>query len=150
MSYQEKNTLVSLTNAILLLAYYLIHLARIYEAEVFVAHHIYGLWVTTVILAIIAAILSNIITQIAVAIAIAIIAREVDEGELFMDERDKLIDLKGMRNAYFVTSIGVFFALLSAVMGQPLPVMFTVLIIFAFVANIFGDASRLFLYRRGF
>jgi hypothetical protein len=40
--------------------------------------------------------------------------------------------------------------MLTFVFGQPPLVMFTLLIFFGLVAQIIGDISRLYLYRKGF
>ena len=70
--------------------------------------------------------------------------------EDFQDERDRLIDLRGTQVTYFVSSIGVLLSMLTFVFGQPPLVMFTLLIFFGVLAQIVGDISRLYLYRRGF
>ncbi|NIT58571.1 MAG: hypothetical protein GWN00_20770, partial [Aliifodinibius sp.] len=55
---------------------------------------------------------------------------ENPEIEDVSDERDKLIALRGTQVTYIVFSIGVFFAMLTFVLGQPALVMFTLLIFF--------------------
>ena len=101
----------------------------------------------TVRITIIATILTHIVTAIIEAIRTG---NEDQEIEDFEDERDKLIDLKGTRVTYVVSSIGVFLAMLTFVFGQPALVMFTLLIFFGVFAQILGDITRLVLYRRGF
>jgi hypothetical protein len=49
-----------------------------------------------------------------------------------------------------VSSLGVFFSMLTFVFGQPPLVMFTLLIFSGLVAQVTGDARRLYLYRKGF
>jgi hypothetical protein len=75
---------------------------------------------------------------------------EEPEIEDIADERDKLIDLKGTRSAYVAFSIGVFLSMLTFALDQPPLVMFTLIIFFGIVAQIAGDVSRLYYYRRGF
>lgn len=70
--------------------------------------------------------------------------------EDFADERDKLIDLRGTSITYTVSFSGVLLAMLTFVFGQPPLVMFSLLIFFGVVAQVIGDISRLYLYRRGF
>ena len=67
-----------------------------------------------------------------------------------MAERDKLIDLKDTKTVYYVSGFGGFLAMLTFVLGQPGLVMFSLLIFFGVAAQIVGDISRLYLYRRGF
>jgi len=75
---------------------------------------------------------------------------EEPEIEDIADERDKLIDLKGTKVTYYVFSIGVLLSMLTFVLGQPPLAMFTLVIFFGIVAQIIGDISRLWFYRRGF
>ena len=96
---------------------------------------------------IVATILTHIISAI---IQVIKTGEEEPEIEDLADERDKLIDLRGTKATYFVSSIGVFLAMLTFALGQPPLVMFTLLIFFGVVAQIIGDISRLILYRRGF
>jgi hypothetical protein len=46
--------------------------------------------------------------------------------------------------------LGVFIAMLTFVIGQPALVLFSLLILGGILAQILGDSSRLYLYRRGF
>ncbi len=93
----------------------------------------------------------SIFTHIVAAIVYAIKTGEedpkIDDTE---DERDKLIDLRGTRITYIVSSFGVFLSMLAFVLGQPPLVMFSLLIFFGIFAQVIGDISRLVLYRRGF
>ena len=66
------------------------------------------------------------------------------------DERDKLIDLRGTRVSYIISSSGVALSMLAFVLGQPPLVMFSLLIFFGLIAQVIGDISRLVLYRKGF
>ena len=112
---------------------------------------VFRLWGIVIVLAIIFTIVATILTHIVSAIIEAIKTGSDDpEIEDFEDERDRLIDLRGTKVTYTISSIGVFLAMLTFVFGQPPLVMFTLLIFFGVVAQIIGDISRLILYRRGF
>lgn len=151
MSYQEKNTSVSLVTFTLILGYYLISLFQLVQEGEFNDTNVFRLWGITIVLAIIATIVMTILTHIASAIIQAIkTGGEEPEIEDIADERDKLIDLRGTKVTYLVSSIGVFLSMLTFVFGQPPLVMFSLLILFGIVAQIIGDISRLYLYRRGF
>ena len=117
----------------------------------FNATNVFRLWGIIIGLAIIVTIIGTILTHIVSAIIQAIKTGEEDPKiEDFEDERDRLIDLRGTKVTYFVSSIGVFLSMLTFTLGQPPLVMFTLLIFFGVVAQIIGDISRLYLYRRGF
>ena len=151
MTFEEKNITVSLINFTLILGYSLIRLFQMISTESFNSTNVIRLWVTTIILAIVLTVAVTIATHIITAIIQAIKSGgEEPEIEDLKDERDKLIDLKGTRVAFFVTSVGTFFAMLSFALGQPPLVMFTIMVVVGLIAQICRDLSRLILYRRGF
>jgi hypothetical protein len=151
MSYQEKNITVSLVNFILILGIYLIGLFLMIQVGSLNPTNVFRLWGIVIVLAIILTIFATILMHILSAIIQAIKTGNQDPKiEDLADERDNLIDLRGTKITYFVSSIGVFLSMLTFALGQPPLVMFTLLIFFGVVAQIIGDISRLYLYRRGF
>ena len=112
--------------------------------------NVFRLWGIVIVLAILVTIFATILTHIVSNIIQAIKTKEEPVIEDIADERDKLIDLRGTKITYFVSSIGVFLSMLTFALGQPPLVMFTLLIFFGVLAQIIGDISRLYLYRRGF
>jgi hypothetical protein len=151
MSFQQKNVTVSLVNFTLILGFYLIRIFQMIQAGTFTPANVFRLWGITIVLAVLVTIFATILTHIVSTIIEAIRTGEEDPKiEDFEDERDKLIDLRGTRVTYFVSSIGVLLAMLTFVFGQPPLVMFALLIFSGVVAQIIGDVSRLYLYRRGF
>ena len=151
MSFQEKNVTVSLVTFLLILGFFLISVFLMVQDENFTSANVFRLWGIVIVLAIAATILGTILTHIVSAIIEAIRTGEEDPKiEDFEDERDKLVDLKGTKVAYIVSSIGVFLAMLTFVLGQSPLVMFALLIFFGLAAQIVGDISRLVLYHRGF
>jgi hypothetical protein len=151
MSFQEKNITVSLINFTLILGFFLIRVLQMIRNESFISTNVFRLWGIIIVLAVVLTILATILTHIVSAIIEAIKAGKEDpEIEDIEDERDRLIDLRGTKVTYFVSSIGVLLSMLTFALGQPPLVMFTLLIFFGVVAQIIGDISRLVLYRRGF
>jgi hypothetical protein len=151
MPFQEKNVTVSLVNFTLILGFFLIRVVQMIQNETFTPTNVFRLWGIIIVLAIVVTIAATILTHIVSAIIEAIRTGEKDpEIEDIEDERDQLIDLRGTKVTYLLSSIGVFLAMLTFVLGQPPLVMFTLLIFFGVVAQIVGDISRLVLYRRGF
>jgi hypothetical protein len=112
--------------------------------------NVFRLWGIVIALAILVTVFATILTHIVSNIIQAIKTKEEPVIEDIADERDKLIDLRGTKITYFVSSIGVFLSMLTFALGQPPLVMFTLLIFFGVLAQIIGDISRLYLYRRGF
>ncbi|HET9905259.1 MAG TPA: hypothetical protein VFQ23_01420 [Anaerolineales bacterium] len=151
MSFQQKNVTVSLVNFSLILAYFLSRILQMVRTGSFEPTNVFRLWGIVIALAIIVTIFATILTHIVLAILHAIqTGDEKSNVEDIEDERDKLIDLRGTRLTYFVYSSGAFLAMLTFVQGQPPLVMFSLLIFFGVLAQIFGDVLRLVLYRRGF
>jgi hypothetical protein len=150
MSFQEKNVTVSLVTFSLILGFFIISVFQMVQAEDFTSPNVFRLWGIVIVLAIAATVLGTILTHIVSAIIEAIKTGEEDpKVEDFEDERDKLVDLKGTKVAYIVSSIGVLLAMLTFVFGQPPLGMFTLIILTGILAQITGDISRLVLYRRG-
>jgi len=58
--------------------------------------------------------------------------------------------LKGIRSSYITFSVGVLVSVLAFAFGQPPLVMVSLIIFFAIAAEIIGDISHIYLYRRGF
>ena len=148
MSSQEKSVAVSLSSSILILGFYLVNMAPMYREGSLNSTKVFGLWGIVIVLTIIVNIVGNILTHIVFSI---INENKTDEEESHIeDERDKLIELKGARIAYIVFSIGVFLSMLTLVLDKPPLVMFSLLVVSGIVAEIVGDVSRLYRYRRGF
>ena len=150
MSYQEKNITVSLVSTLLILGYYLVNVFQMYQDGGLIADRVFRLWAIVIVAGIIVNIVSSILTNIALSIVHAIKTKTEEEERFIEDERDKLIGLKGTRVSYITFSIGVLLAMLTFVFGQPALVMFSLIIFFSLVAEIVGDISQIYRYRRGF
>lgn len=151
MSFQQKNIAVSLANFILILGFYLFRVIQMLLSDTFTSANIFRLWGIIIGLAVVVTIVGTILTQIVSAIIEAIRTGTDDPKiEDIEDERDQLIDLKGTKVTYHISSLGAFFSMLTFVFGQPPLVMFSLLILSGVLAQIAGDISRLVLYRRGF
>ena len=151
MSFQEKNIAVSLGNFTLILGFYLIRVFQMVQGGSFDSTNVFRLWGIVIALAVVVTIFATILTHIVSAIIHAIkTGEEKSNVEDIEDERDQLIDLRGTKVTYFISSIGGFLSMLTFVLGQPPLMMFTLLIFFGVVAQIIGDVLRLYLYRRGF
>ncbi len=90
------------------------------------------------------AIVLLMIMQIAGHIVIAIVDRRAET-----DERDRMVQLKGTRNAGYVLATGVFCALCLALVSEGNFVFTHVLLGFWVLAQLVEIASQLVLYRRG-
>ena len=150
MSFQEKNIAVSLGSFTLILGFYLFRMLQMIQGGSFTSTNVFRLWGIIIVLAIGVTIIATILTHIASNIVEAIKTRKEPDIEDFADERDRSIDLRGTKITYLVSSIGSGLSMLTFVLGQSPLVIFSLLIFFGVVAQIVGDISRLYLYRRGF
>ena len=151
MSFQEKNVTVSLVNFSLILGFYVVRVLQLIQGGSFNSSNVFRLWGIVITLAVVVTIFATILTHIVLAILHAIrTGEEKSNVEDIEDERDQMIDLRGTKLTYLVSSIGSFLSMLTFVFGQPPLVMFTLLIFSGVVAQILGDVLRLYLYRRGF
>ena len=150
MSYQEKNITVSLVSHLLIGVYYLSQLFQMQQTGGLVSTKVFSLWAIVIAAIIVVNIIGSILTNIVLSIVHAIKTRSDQEERFIEDERDNLIGLKGSNVSYIAFSIGVLIAMLSFAFGQPPLVMFSLLILSSIVAEIIGDVSQLYLYRKGF
>ena len=151
MTYQQKNIVASLVSFSLILGFYLLRVFQLVQNETFTSANVFRVWGVVVALAVFATIAAMILTHTVSAIVQAIRTGDKDpEVEDLEDERDQLIDLKGTKVAYSVSSLGALLAMLTFVLEQPPLVMFSLLVFFGLLAQIIGDIARLRLYQRGF
>ena len=151
MTFQQKNFTVSLVVFILILLFYLFRLLRMNQTGTFTEPNVFRLWGIVVVLAIFATITVTILTHIVSGVFEAV--RTGNNSPLIediRDERDDLIDLKGTKVTYRLTSLGSLIAMLTFVFGQPPLIMFSLLVLFGLMAQIAGDITRLRHYQMGF
>ncbi len=147
MSYQERNITVSLISTLLIFGFYLIRMFQMHQEGNLNSNNVFSLWGTIIVLGIIVNIVSTIITQIVLSIIHMVKTNE--EESFIADERDKLIELKGIRNSYFVFIAGVLLSMGTLVFDMSPLMMFVLLILSGFAAAIINDISQLYFYRRG-
>ncbi|MEM7333853.1 MAG: hypothetical protein AAF490_17325 [Chloroflexota bacterium] len=151
MTFQEKNIMASLSVFTIILLFFLLRLFQLNQNGNFAEPKIFTLWGIVIGLAILGTISLTILTHIISAV-IEIIQTGNEDHEIddTTDERDDLIDLRGTKVTYTITSFGSLIAMLTYAFGQPPLIMFTLLILSGVIAQIAGDINRLRLYRRGF
>ena len=150
MSYQEKNITVSLVSYLMIVGYYLANLFQMLQEGGLVSTRLFSLSAIVILATIIVNIIASILTNIVLTIVEAIKAKTYENPRFIADERDKLIELKGIRSSYIAFSVGVLVSVLAFAFGQPPLVMVSLIIFFAIAAEIIGDISQIYLYRRGF
>jgi hypothetical protein len=134
----------------LIIGFYLISLWQMHQEGALVAGRVYGLWATVVVAAMVANILGSILTNIVLTIFEAIKTQKYEEPRFIADERDQLIELKGMQSGYITFSVGVLVSIIAFITGEPALETINMIIFFAIFAQIASDISRVYFYRRGF
>jgi DMSO reductase anchor subunit len=150
MSYQEKNTTISLMTYLLISGFYLVNLFQMFQEGGLVSSRLFNLWAIVIVAGILVNIFASILTNIVLSIVHAIRTGREENERFIEDERDKLIELKGVKSSYITFSLGVLLSMLTFVFGQPPLVMFSLIICSGLVAEIIGDVYQIYLYRRGF
>lgn len=149
MSYQEKNITVSLVSHLLILAYYLLNLFPIIQSGEWIASELYGLWAIVIGVNILVTIIGTIMTNILLTIVEAIRSQKYEDPRFITDERDHLIELKGIRASYVTFSVGVLISVFAFIFGQPPLMMISLIFVFSILAEIVGDIAQIILYHRG-
>ena len=149
MSYQEKNVTVALVSHLLILVYYFFNLLPIIQSGDWAANKLYALWLVVIVTTILVTIIGSILTNIILSIVETIRSRKYEDPRFITDERDHLIELKGIRIEYITYSIGVLCSILAFIFGQPPLLMISMIFAFGILAEIAGDIAKITLYRRG-
>ncbi|MBK6794260.1 MAG: hypothetical protein IPG80_17375 [Anaerolineales bacterium] len=149
MSYQEKNITVSLVSHLFIMVYYLVNLFPIIQSGEWIAGKLYGLWAIVIGVNILVTIIGSILTNILLTIIESIRSQKYEDPRFITDERDNLIELKGIRVSYIIFSVGVLISIFAFIFGQPALMMISLIFVFSILAEIVGDITQITLYRRG-
>jgi hypothetical protein len=148
MAYKEKQSLITILIYILgigsYLGYVLTRDPEQYNDSKF--------WASTMLIFIGILIVMTIIILIAFHIAYEVIYTVKNEkGQIddVVDEMEKLISLKSIRNGGIVSSVTILFAPVLVLFNVSLIWVLNVVYIGFFVAAIFEECSKLYFYRRG-
>ena len=104
MVYQEKRSIVNIISSLLIFAGYSYYIFQIKGDQNMPLINDFAFWAKFILILIPVTIVSKIIIYIIFSIINTIATRE--ELPKLTDERDKLIELKSMRNSHFVFIIG--------------------------------------------
>jgi hypothetical protein len=134
LSFQEKSLWLMFVSLVGVFGFYFVTVLPANGADV-MPHQMVLFTVAVVML---------VILQIAGHIVIAIVDRNTET-----DERDRLIGLKGTRNAAYVLATGVFLALCAAMVTDGNFLFTHLLLGFWVLAQLVEIGSQLFLYKQG-
>ncbi|MCF6326345.1 MAG: hypothetical protein L3J21_03520 [Devosiaceae bacterium] len=149
MPYQEKSAIVSLVSGVIVFALYYYFIRQMYQAGTFEGPGAGAEIGKSILWLIFGGIVVNIIGHIVFSIIYAIANKEADPS-IVIDERDKLIELRALRVAYYIFGAGFVAAMIALAVGQTYFLTFNILIFSFFIAGVAEVLMQLFLYRRGF
>jgi len=147
ISYQEKLSILSLVNTILILGFYSLYVYNKYIAVTpDIIYDMKFLGKAFIIL-----IPFTIVVQIVMHILFAIFNKIItmEDPPKREDEMDKLIELKSLRASHWVFIVGFFLAMASQALGMAPYVMFLSFVVSGFLSGIISDIAKIWFYRRG-
>jgi hypothetical protein len=150
MTYQVKKKIVSLVSTILIFGLYSFFVFQAYQERLMnIADYseVFVFFATAIVILIPINIVAAIIIHILFSIIYSLAANE--KAPEFEDELDKLIELKSLRNSYFIFIIGFAFAMIAIVLGLSPTTMFLIIYISGFISDIFGNITSIYLYSKG-
>lgn len=147
MDYHERKSIVSITSTILVLGIYYWSVFANYSELVMSTEEELRFWGKAILIAIPVSIVSKIIVMIIFAVGNYMVTKE--KTAYFEDERDKLIELKSTRNAFFIFGMGFLLAMIVLAFGYPFRYMFMAFIGAGVASEIFDNLSRLYFHRKG-
>ncbi|ASB49160.1 hypothetical protein [Alkalitalea saponilacus] len=143
MSYQEKQSILSLVNTFLILSFYSLYVYNNYIAgNLEIIYDMKFLGKAFMIL-----IPFTIVVQIVMHILFVIFNKEGIPKKI--DEMDKLIELKSIRVSHWVFIVGFFTAMASQAFGMAPYIMFLTFVVSGFLAGMVSDVSKIWYYRKG-
>lgn len=148
MSYHEKRAIINMFSSLLITAGYSAYLYVRYLAGSKAFINDPRFWAIAFLVFIPVSIIANILITIIFTIHYRMTTKE--EEPSFSDERDKLIELKGTRNALYVFSVGVILSMVALALGMPLYVMFIAIIYAGLLSSVVDELTQFVLYHRGF
>jgi hypothetical protein len=95
-------------------------------------------------------VVAKIILFILFAIFKKVKNRNMDEEDLeFIDERDKLIEMKSDRYSHWIAMLGFMVSMIPISMGYSVQYMFITILIFGFVSALMSDVWKIYFYKKG-
>ena len=147
MSLQEKKAIFNIFSSILIMGGYVYYTFGIHSAENLPLQNDVQFWGEFVLTFIIVTIVLKIIVHIIFHIILKGIHK--DEDLDFMDEYDKLIEMKSDRNGNYFFIIGFICSMIPIAMGEPVYYMFIIMLSSGFIGGTLGDIWKIYYYRKG-
>jgi hypothetical protein len=148
MSYQEKSSISSIFCSAVIFISYCVYVLQKYQAGSLDLSGDLSSWGLMILIFILVSIVVRILSEIVLNIVNAIATQKADDV-MFADERDKLIDLKGMRVSAYIGGIGFLLSLATLALKMPSFVMLNVAYLGFMLGDVAGEITKLHHYRQG-
>lgn len=145
---KEKQILISLATSALIFVIYSLYVYNDYIVDEPEIINSLKFWGKTFLILIPIAIVAQIIIHIIFAIINKIVTNE--DIPTISDERDKLIELKSMKIAYWIFTLGFMIAMTTQAFEMKPYVMFLVFASSGFIASLVEGIAQIYFYRKGF
>ncbi len=148
MSYEERNAAAALITSIALFTVYAMRLSQMYQAGRFDGPDAFAVAAVAVLWLIGAGIVATILVTILANILAAIVTGDPNP-RFTVDERDRMIELRGIRAGQYIFG-GIFIIAVIALARGAAPLTFFHMIVFGFgISTSFEAVIRLAMYRMG-
>jgi len=152
MTYQEYKSLTNIISTILITGIYALVVYQRYLNGIGDTTDIFRFWAITILIFIPISIVARIIIMIIFTIINTVIqtakGEEVDNLD-FIDERDKLIELKTTKISLMVFALGFILALVTQVTNMGNHMFFITLILFGVITEVVSEVTSIIYYRKG-
>lgn len=149
MSYHHKTIFISLITTLVVFIFYSFYMYGKYLNGEFDGPDASSIVGMSVFILIGASIIVTIIVHIIYAIVEAIITQKEPDSNTMSDERDKLIDLKGLQIFILVFSFGFIASMGALAFGVESYIIFISITCSMFFANVISEIAKLFYYHVG-
>jgi hypothetical protein len=153
MSYQESKSLTNMLSSILITGIYALIVYQRYLNGMVEITNVFKFWAIIILIFIPVTIIARIVIMIIFTIIHTAVqtarGEEVDNID-FVDERDKLIELKATKISLIIFTLGFILALVTQVINMSDHLFFITLAIFMVITEIASELLTIIYYRKGF
>ena len=149
MNFEVKNIYAGFASTVVIFSIYFVVVSNMYAAGRFEGPEGMALLGKAILALMAGGIVVHILMTILANIVIAILQND-PEPSFVVDERDKLIELRGLRVSYYVFGAGYVAAMIAMALGMAVFWVFNLLLVFCALSALTEAAVKLVWYRRGF
>lgn len=152
MTYQESRSLTNIFSTIIITGVYALIVYQRYLNGTVDTTDVFRFWALAILIFIPISIVARIIILIIFSIGNSVVQTakgEEIENVDFVDERDKLIELKATKISLIIFSLGFIFALVTQVANMSNHMFFITLIVVGVITEVVSDLATIIYYRKG-